>query len=285
MIALQLDDAVLHRAAGPAAPAQLAADVVQLARREAVHERHGARAAALAKDADNAVVGKAGFRASIIHGSLGDVTSRSRNDAPATAGRAAAVAELAAFGRFAAERGWVPATAGNFSRRLDADRVLVTRSGVDKGALGDADLVTVSLLGPLPAGVSAETPLHVARYRADAAVGAVVHVHTVAATILSRACEAERRIRFGGYEMQKAFAGIATHAGEVDLPIFANDQDTVALADRVEATLGARPAVPAYLLAGHGVYTWGATLGDARRHLEAIDFLLQCTLEERRLHR
>ncbi|MBV8642880.1 MAG: class II aldolase/adducin family protein, partial [Candidatus Eremiobacteraeota bacterium] len=44
------------------------------------------------------------------------------------------VEEIAAFGRFAAARGWVPATAGNFSRRVDAGHAAVTRSGIDKGA-------------------------------------------------------------------------------------------------------------------------------------------------------
>jgi methylthioribulose-1-phosphate dehydratase len=193
--------------------------------------------------------------------------------------------EIAAFGRFAAARGWVPATAGNFSHRLDATTALVTRSGIDKGAIGPGDVAAVPIAGPIPAGMSAETPLHLARYGSDAAIGAVVHVHTVAATVLSRAAEAAGDLRLGGFEMQKAFAGIATHAGEVAVPVFANDQDTAALAERIEARLGSAPAIPGYLLSGHGVYAWGATMGDARRHLEAFEFLFACILEERRLHR
>jgi methylthioribulose-1-phosphate dehydratase len=195
----------------------------------------------------------------------------------------APAAEIAAFGRYAASRGWVPATAGNFSHRLDAAHALVTRSGVDKGALGEADLAAVPLGGPIPAGMSAETPLHLARYRSDAAVGAVVHVHTVAATVVSRLYAGEGSVRLAGFEMLKAFAGIATHATEVALPIFANDQDTAALAGRIETRIGAQPPVPAYLLAGHGVYAWGATMVDARRHLEGLEFLLDCILEERKL--
>ena len=192
--------------------------------------------------------------------------------------------EIAAFGRFAAARGWVPATAGNFSHRLDAATALVTRSGIDKGAIGPGDVAAVPLAGPIPGGMSAETPLHLARYRFGAGVGAVVHVHTVAATVLSRAAEAAGELRLSGFEMQKAFAGIATHAGEVVVPVFANDQDTAALAERIEARLGSMAAVPGYLLSGHGVYAWGATMVDARRHLEAFEFLFACLIEERRLH-
>jgi methylthioribulose-1-phosphate dehydratase len=193
------------------------------------------------------------------------------------------VEALADFGRFAAARGWVPATAGNFSCRLDADHALVTRSGIDKGSIGAAELAVVPLAGPIPPGLSAETPLHLARYRASAAIGAIVHVHTVAATVLSRADLPHGVLRFGGFEMQKALSGITTHETVVELPIVANDQDTTALAERIEARLGADAPVPGYLLAGHGIYAWGATMADARRHLEGLEFLLTCTLEERRL--
>jgi methylthioribulose-1-phosphate dehydratase len=192
------------------------------------------------------------------------------------------VEEIAAFGRFAAMRGWVPATAGNFSCRIDARHVAVTRSGVDKGAIGPADVAAVALDQPVPAGMSAETPLHLARYRTDPRIGAVFHVHTIAATVLSRADGALGRVRTDGYEMHKAI-GLRTHASVVDIPVFGNDQDTAALAAHVEAALGADPPVPGFLLAGHGLYAWGATAADARRHVEGLEFLLACHLEERRL--
>jgi methylthioribulose-1-phosphate dehydratase len=196
-----------------------------------------------------------------------------------------AVEALAAFGRFASGRGWIAATSGNFSHRLGPAHALVTRSGIDKGAIGAGDVAVVPLDGPVPPGLSAETPLHLARYRADPAVGAIVHVHTVAATVLSRAELAAGRVRFSGFEMQKALAGISSHDAVVDLPVFANDQDTRALAARIEARLNGAAAVPGYLLAGHGLYAWGPTMSDARRHLEGLEFLLACTLEERRMQR
>lgn len=222
-------------------------------------------------------------RARAARGSTG-VTS-SQGTLPVPAADPLAVEALAAFGRFASARGWLAATSGNFSCRLDAGHALITRTGIDKGAIGSADVAVVPLNGPLPAGLSAETPLHVARYLAAPAVGAIVHVHTVAATVLSREAAATGYVRFSGFEMQKALAGVATHESVVDLPVFANAQDTVSLAAAIEARLNRAPAVPGYLLAGHGLYAWGATINDARRHLEGFEFLLSCTLEERRLHR
>ena len=197
----------------------------------------------------------------------------------------AIVEAIAAIGRFASVRNWVPATSGNFSARIDANSIAVTRSGVDKGALGPAQIAAVELDAPIPPGMSAETPLHSARYRADVNVGAVVHVHTVAATVLSRLCARDGALLLSGFEMHKALNGITTHETDIALPIFDNAQDTVALAARVEARLSASPPVPGYLLAGHGLYVWGRTMEEARRHLEGLEFLLCCTLEERRLSR
>ena len=190
--------------------------------------------------------------------------------------------EIAAFGRFAASRGWVPATSGNFSCRVDAGHAAVTRCGIDKGAIGSADVGVLALDRPVPAGMSAETPLHLARYRTDPAIGAIFHVHTVAATVLSRLDEVAGCVRTAGYEMHKAI-GFDTHASTVEIPVFPNDQNTLALAERVEARLGRGGAIPGFLLAGHGLYAWGATAADARRHVEGLEFLLACQLEERRL--
>jgi methylthioribulose-1-phosphate dehydratase len=192
------------------------------------------------------------------------------------------VEEIAAFGRFAASRGWVPATSGNFSRRIDAGHAAVTRSGIDKGAIGPGDVAVLALGEAAPAGMSAETPLHLARYRTDPAIGAIFHVHTVASTVLSRLDEAAGAVRTDGFEMHKAI-GLRTHASVVEIPVFANDQDTERLAGAIEARLGRAAAVPGFLLAGHGLYAWGATAAEARRHVEGLEFLLACHLEERRL--
>ncbi|MBV9736952.1 MAG: class II aldolase/adducin family protein, partial [Candidatus Eremiobacteraeota bacterium] len=67
----------------------------------------------------------------------------------------------------------------------------------------------------------------------------------------------------------------------LSIPIFANSQDTLALAAEIEQSLH-EEAVPGYLIAGHGLYAWGASVAAACRHVEALDFLLACVLEERR---
>jgi methylthioribulose-1-phosphate dehydratase len=47
------------------------------------------------------------------------------------------------------------------------------------------------------------------------------------------------------------------------------------LARHVRDTLGEHPGCHAFLLRRHGLYTWGATLPEAVRHVEIVEFLLE----------
>jgi methylthioribulose-1-phosphate dehydratase len=199
---------------------------------------------------------------------------------PSPADLDATVRSLLEVGRAFAARGSVPATSGNFSLRLDERRVAITRSGTDKGALVPADIVVAHLDAPPPPGASAETALHLALYRDRPAVRAVIHTHADAAAVLSRA---GRDVLLSGWELLKAFAGVTSHDASVPILVFPNDQDVPALATRVSARLREVPAAPAYLLAGHGLYTWGSSLAEAMRHAVALEHLLACELDHRKL--
>jgi methylthioribulose-1-phosphate dehydratase len=187
---------------------------------------------------------------------------------------------VVAMARFAGARGWVPATSGNFSVRIDATRAAVTATGGDKAALEASGVIEVEISGPAHPRASAEAPLHLARYAARPEINAIAHVHGVAATVLSRRHAAAGVLRLEGWELLKAFAGVTTHETALDIPIVANDQDTVRLAALVETRLKGGPAAPGYLIAGHGLYVWGATIKETIRHMEAFDFLLTAQLHE-----
>ena len=45
--------------------------------------------------------------------------------------------------------------------------------------------------------------------------------------------------------------------------------------ERVGALLVEHPAAHAFLLRRHGLYTWGATLAEAERHVEILEFLFE----------
>lgn len=188
---------------------------------------------------------------------------------------------LAEAGQRMDSRFWVPGSAGNLSARLDESRIAITRSGVHKGRLNPgADIIEVDYAGhPLVEGQkpSAETLLHCQLYRLHPAIGAVLHGHSVAATVLSLAGP----ITFSNYELLKAF-GFHTHDQSVDLPVYENSQDIAGLAEQIEPDLKGQLPI-GYVIAGHGVYAWGTSVEHAYWRLEALEFLLSCELERSRM--
>lgn len=188
------------------------------------------------------------------------------------------VRELAALG-------WTPATSSNFSQRLDAGHAAITVSGRDKGRLTEADIMVVDLDGQAVGSdhrPSAETLLHTQLYRRDAQTGCVLHTHSHNQTVASRLFAGEGRIRLEGYELLKAFRGNATHEAAIDLPVLPNSQHMPTLAALVDTLLDHAP-MWGYLIDGHGLYAWGRDMAEARRHLDAFEFLIGCELDLRRL--
>jgi methylthioribulose-1-phosphate dehydratase len=177
-------------------------------------------------------------------------------------------------------RGWADATSGNFSERVAEGQFVITTSGIDKGLLTLSDVVLVDRDGTAlePGTPSAETPLHAALYASSAEIGAIAHTHSVAATVLSQRLAEQGGVRLSGYEMAKALAPARDGAPpDLYLPILPNQQDARSLAQVVSQRLRESPAF-GYLIAGHGLTTWGNTPGQARRHVEALEFLLACEL-------
>lgn len=180
-------------------------------------------------------------------------------------------AESARFAGF----GWMRGTSGNLSVVLDTDplRLAVTASGVDKGDLGPEDYVVVDERGaavdPGSGRPSAEAAFH-ARIVALSGAGAVVHVHTVASVVAGAAHPGG--VELEGLEMLKGI-GRRADGDRVRIPVIANSQDMAELGDRLAAAHEA--GTPAVLVAGHGLYAWGATPEQARHHTEIVEWLLE----------
>ncbi|MFM9059420.1 MAG: methylthioribulose 1-phosphate dehydratase [Planctomycetaceae bacterium] len=204
--------------------------------------------------------------------------------------------QLRAVGREFHARSWSLGTSSNYSVVAGRDplELLITASGKDKSALGRDDFVRVDAAGRLVEGMpgrksSAETLLHCTIAELIPSVGAVLHTHSVWATLLSGADLARGGVRIEGYEMLKGLEGIGTHETSVEVPVFANTQDMTELADRVRARFAGldwsapRPPAHGFLLSRHGLYTWGRDLAEARRHVEIHEFLFECVARSRML--
>ncbi len=184
-------------------------------------------------------------------------------------------------------RGWSPATSSNYSIRLDDQHCAITVSGKDKGKLTEQDVMVVDLNGKpvTPQKPSAETLLHTSLYRFDTAIGAVLHTHSVNNSVLTMHCADKDIFHFDGYEIVKAFSGFTTHEERFSVPVFANKQDIAELSLQVERWLKADNKPRAYLIRGHGLYTWGKDMAECFRHLEAMEYLLECELKRLSLQR
>ena len=101
--------------------------------------------------------------------------------------------------------GQLPATSANYSARLDRTCCAIAASGWDKGRLGVADTLRVDLGGQvrgegLP---SAETQLHTSLYRWSDDIGAVLHTHSPAGTVLGMLGTGQTALILEGYELHQ----------------------------------------------------------------------------------
>ncbi|WP_404341925.1 methylthioribulose 1-phosphate dehydratase [Pseudoalteromonas mariniglutinosa] len=195
-----------------------------------------------------------------------------------------AISELIAAGKWASQRGWVPATGGNFSARTESGFV-VTASGFDKGQLGSHTFIELDHVGNRTRGAgrpSAETELHLSMYKLIPSANFVLHTHSVAATVLSRVIKGHS-LNLQGYEMQKSLAGVSSHLDTLSIPIFDNHQDIDHLSLLVSDHHLHTPIEHAVLIRGHGLYVVGRNSKEVMRHLEGLEFLFSCELERLKL--
>ena len=186
--------------------------------------------------------------------------------------------QLIEAGRFIDSKGWVPATSGNFSARLSDGTIAITVSGKHKGRLVQDDIMQINAEGDALDGKkpSAETLLHTAIYKRFPEVQAVLHPHSMNATLISRLFTKE--LVLDDYELLKALPDIESHETRIVVPIFANDQNIPRLAAQIDAYMDKCASFYAYIIAGHGFYTWGGSVEDALRHVEALEFLFDCEI-------
>lgn len=186
---------------------------------------------------------------------------------------------LCAAVRSLGARGWTPVRSGNFSVRLSSELIAISVSGCDKNNLAGSDLMRVDTAGkPLDSTLvpSAECLLHAHLYRRYADIHCVLHTHSMIQTVASLRFAAAGVLALTGYELLKAVSGYHSHAQTLLLPVVANEQHMPTLVAAIDPLLDAHSR--GYLIAGHGMYCWGADVASALQHAEALDFMLGCEL-------
>jgi methylthioribulose-1-phosphate dehydratase len=175
------------------------------------------------------------------------------------------------------QRGWFPATSGNLSYKLHDDPLYfaITSSGKDKGTVSHEDVIFVdkdakpienTRLKP-----SAETKVHSQVYQKTDA-GMVIHIHTVNNNFISEVFFDQGYVPLRNMEMIKAL-DIWKEDAYIKVPIIENWFDLDTLAKKAGEAIN--PEVPAILIRNHGIYAWGKNEFEAKRHIEAFEFMFE----------
>lgn len=187
--------------------------------------------------------------------------------------------QLCEIGREFYQRTWAPGTGGNYSIVLTQKplQLAITASGVEKGKIVPSQVLLVNEAGEVLEGTgrpSYESLLHIAVVQSRGA-NAVLHTHSVWATILSQRYAVEEGFAIEGLEMLKGLEGVRSHTYREWVPILANSQNISTLAETVKRTLYHHPEAHGFLLEGHGLYTWGESASQAIRQVEVFEFLFE----------
>ncbi len=173
-------------------------------------------------------------------------------------------------------------TSGNLSVLIEENPIqfLITASGKDKGELTEDDFILVDEFGVIARSdvntlkPSAETLLHSTIYKHTNAK-AVFHVHTANNTLLSM--KSQDKIIFSDLEMLKGL-GFKTHDVKIEIPIIENNQDMKYLSTIAPSYISEE--IPGLILKGHGIYAWGKTPQEAKKHIEIFEFLFEYRIKE-----
>jgi L-fuculose-phosphate aldolase len=183
--------------------------------------------------------------------------------------------ELVRFGKLIHEQGFVSATDGNLSVRLDSNHILATPTGMSKGMMAATDMVVVDLKGARTEGernVSSEIAMHLTIYRMRPDVHAVVHAHPCTATGFASA----------GMPLDDPICSeVIITLGAVPLAEYATT-GTPALSESLMPYI---PDYDAILLANHGAVSYGADLMTAYLKMEAVEHFAKIMLVTHQLGR
>lgn len=170
-------------------------------------------------------------------------------------------------------KGFVTATDGNVSVRLENGNILTTRTAINKGMVTVDDLIETDAYGAVLAArgePSTELPMHLYIYSQRPDVNAVVHAHPTYATGFATA-----RIPLNECLFPEVIVGL----GAIPLAEYA----TPSTAEVVESIAPYVPRADAILLANHGVVTYGPNLLDAYFKMEKVEHAAHITFVARLL--
>jgi len=180
-----------------------------------------------------------------------------------------------------AKRDWFLGTSGNLSIKVNDTplQFLVTTSGKDKTQHTYDDFLLVDEFDQSvwdeSKKPSAEAILHRLIYQNTNAT-CVLHVHTIANNFITKDYPHQDKLTFTGIEIIKAL-GLWEEDDEISVPIIKNHADIPTLADAFLPHI--KNDHGAVLIHNHGITVWAKSAFEAKKHLEAYEFLFLYSLQ------
>jgi len=181
--------------------------------------------------------------------------------------------EICEVGRWIYDRGYVAATDGNISVRLDSRRILTSPTCLNKGMMAPGDLVIIDYDGGKLSGdrkPSSEMGMHLLIYRRRPDVNAICHAHPPTATGYAAA----------GIPLNRAIlAELVVTLGCVPLARYGTP-GTPELSAAIDPLVENHDAM---LLANHGVVAYGQDLLTAFFRMDTVEHSARVGLVSRML--
>lgn len=192
--------------------------------------------------------------------------------------------KLAALVRIMNSLGHNPATSGNYSLRskTNPEIALVSESGIDKSKFTEDNFLPLYYqtremhedYKNSGRKSSDETDIHLTIYQITKA-NCVLHSHILDSLLFADLFAGKSFATIKDLELLKGFRGIKTHEIEINIPVFDNTQDIRSLSEEIKPAILSQPNSYGLLLRGHGIYVWGDTVEEAKRHLEVFEYIFK----------
>lgn len=174
------------------------------------------------------------------------------------------IKEFVEVGKTLYDRGYATGAAGNMSVRLEGDRVLATPSGSCLGKLDASTLAVVTMDGVQLSGKKAtkEIRFHLAIYRNNPEIRAIVHLHSTYCTALGCLDNLDK-----SSVVKPITPYVVMRMGDIPLvPYYKPGSEMLA-----KELAALAPGHKAFLLANHGPITCGKTLVEALNNAEEFE--------------
>lgn len=189
------------------------------------------------------------------------------------------------------QKGWTPATTTTHSYRNFGNHqgtFTITASNVDKNQLNESHLICVdSKCRPTCDIAELEVPcdarLHMMMYENEK-INAILHTHSVNGAVLSMLNKEKGEIEFSSYEALSALSGIAKNQEKAVIPVFEYQRETLVMCEKIRRFMASNQRTLAFLVVGHGLYSWGKSIEEARKQIEIFEFIFSCEVLYRQLH-